>query len=199
MLPVTGPNHASVAVGGLLFRFVCDSVALPSALPSALPWLHPLLLAIATTDIRFCCSHSDLLFIFCIFPLLASSLLPSLHLLLLAPSRLLLLLLGLAPLSHTNDRPQSKTKTALTLPTGQLSPNLGTSRHPCISFRYFVIISLSTLYSLQCCLSSPLLAQPIFALSHQLPQLHLIRPTLLCICWHPSSCGGWTIHLRAVR
>jgi hypothetical protein len=64
VLPVTGPNHASVAVGGLLFRFVCDSVALPSALPSALPWLHPLLLAIATTDIRFYCSHSDLLFIF---------------------------------------------------------------------------------------------------------------------------------------
>ena len=64
VLPVTGPNHASVAVGGLLFCFVCDSVALPSALPSAFHWLHPLLLAIATTDIRFYCSHSDLLFIF---------------------------------------------------------------------------------------------------------------------------------------
>ncbi len=36
-------------------------------------------------------------------------------------------------------------------------------------------------------------------LSHQLPQLHHMRPPLLCIRWHQASCGGWTTHLLAVR
>jgi hypothetical protein len=75
---------------------------------------------------------------------------------------------------------------------GDLSPSLYFLPLFCYHFALHPLrASMLSIISLAC--------QPIFALSHQLPQLHLIRPTLLCICWHPSSCGGWTIHLRAVR
>jgi hypothetical protein len=38
--------------------------------------------------------------------------------------------------------------------------------------------------------SFPLLARGHFFLSHQLPQLHYMRPPSLCIRWHTASCGG---------